>query len=34
MQVKTGNMMGMPFPEAMFDLVVSSLAIHNFERSV
>ena len=27
--VETGNMMAMPFPDALFDLVVSSLAIHN-----
>jgi ubiquinone/menaquinone biosynthesis C-methylase UbiE len=27
--VETGNMMAMPFPDAMFDAVVSSLAIHN-----
>jgi arsenite methyltransferase len=29
--VETGNMMAMPFPDAMFDLVVSSLAIHNIK---
>src|SRR5271157_4285487 len=28
-KVETGNMMTMPFPAAMFDVVVSSLAIHN-----
>ena len=29
--VETGNMMTVPFPDAMFDLVVSSLAIHNIK---
>ena len=28
-RVETGNMMAMPFADAKFDLVVSSLAIHN-----
>jgi ubiquinone/menaquinone biosynthesis C-methylase UbiE len=30
-KVETGNMMAMPFPDTMFDLVVSSLAIHNIK---
>ena len=30
-KVETGNIMAMPFPDAMFDLVVSSLAIHNIK---
>jgi ubiquinone/menaquinone biosynthesis C-methylase UbiE len=30
-KVETGNMMAMPFPDAMFDVVVSSLAIHNIK---
>ena len=29
--VETGNMMAMPFADARFDLVVSSLAIHNIK---
>jgi arsenite methyltransferase len=29
--VETGNMMAMPFANAMFDLVVSNLAIHNIK---
>jgi arsenite methyltransferase len=29
--VETGNMMAMPFPDASFDVVVSSLAIHNIK---
>jgi ubiquinone/menaquinone biosynthesis C-methylase UbiE len=29
--VATGNMMSMPFPDNMFDVVVSSLAIHNIK---
>jgi ubiquinone/menaquinone biosynthesis C-methylase UbiE len=29
--VETGNMMAMPFSDASFDLVVSSLAIHNIK---
>lgn len=28
-QIETGDMRALPFPEATFDLVVSSLAIHN-----
>jgi ubiquinone/menaquinone biosynthesis C-methylase UbiE len=30
-KVATGNMMTMPFPDAMFHLAVSSLAIHNIK---
>src|SRR5208283_5346927 len=30
-KVETGNMMEMPFPDASFDVVVSSLAIHNIK---
>jgi len=30
-RVETGNMMEMPFPDAMFDVVVSSLPIHNIK---
>jgi arsenite methyltransferase len=29
--VQTGNMMEMPFPDAAFDVVLSSLAIHNIK---
>ena len=29
--METGNMMVMPFPNDMFDLVLSSLAIHNIK---
>src|SRR5262245_53286626 len=32
--VQTGDMRALPFPDATFDLVVSSLAIHNIRRSV
>ena len=30
--LRTGDMMALPFPDATFDLVVSSLAIHNIAR--
>jgi len=30
-KVETGDMMAMPFPDAMFDVVLSSLAIHNIK---
>src|SRR5208337_3321418 len=33
-KVETGNMMAMPFPDAMFDLIVTSLAIHNIKGQV
>ena len=29
--VETGNMMAMPFPDSRFDVVLSSLAIHNIK---
>ncbi|MDE3074829.1 MAG: class I SAM-dependent methyltransferase [Chloroflexota bacterium] len=31
-QVMTGNMTAMPLPDASFDLVVSSMAIHNIDQ--
>ena len=31
-QIETGDMRAMPYPDASFDLVVSSLAIHNIPR--
>ncbi len=31
-EVETGDMRALPFPDATFDLVVSSLAIHNIRR--
>jgi ubiquinone/menaquinone biosynthesis C-methylase UbiE len=30
--LRTGDMLAMPFPDASFDLVVSSLAIHNIDE--
>jgi arsenite methyltransferase len=33
-EVKTGDMRALPFPDGTFDLVVSSLAIHNIRSSV
>ena len=32
-EVQTGDMRALPFPDASFDLVVSSLAIHNIRRN-
>jgi arsenite methyltransferase len=32
-EIQTGDMRAMPFPDATFDLVVSSLAIHNIPTS-
>ena len=32
-QVETGDMRALPFPDATFDLVVSSLAIHNIRSN-
>jgi SAM-dependent methyltransferase len=32
-QIETGDMRALPFPDATFDLVVSSLAIHNISRN-
>ncbi|MGH2366208.1 MAG: class I SAM-dependent methyltransferase, partial [Chloroflexota bacterium] len=31
-ELRTGNMLAMPFPDAAFDLVVSSMAIHNIDE--
>ena len=31
-ELRTGDMLAMPFPDASFDLVVSSLAIHNIDE--
>jgi SAM-dependent methyltransferase len=33
-RITTGDMRALPFPEAIFDLVVSSLAIHNIRSNV
>src|SRR5579875_1360418 len=30
-ELRTGDMLAMPFPDATFDLVVSSMAIHNLD---
>ncbi|HVA23255.1 MAG TPA: class I SAM-dependent methyltransferase [Chloroflexota bacterium] len=31
-EIQTGDMLAMPFPDASFDLVVSSMAIHNIDE--
>ncbi len=32
-ELKTGDMLAMPFADASFDLVVSSMAIHNIDEN-